>query len=168
VMAMVKSAIRMAIARGAPCATVLQESNDILLPSMTPTMFVTVALVEVDTAGVQVALAGHLPVLHFKPAYNTVDDVYVANFPLGFFAGLQYATTRVTCAPGDVLVVITDGLTEVFDRTDSEFGLDGVKQLLVRNGNQHADHILASIIAAARRHGPQQDDQTALVIRFIR
>jgi phosphoserine phosphatase RsbU/P len=167
VMAMVKSAMRMAIARGASIETLLEESNEVLLPLMKPNMFVTAAIVEVDTTGVHVALAGHLPILHFRRAIQTVEEAYVLNFPLGFFAGHRYVTAALTCAPGDVLVVITDGLIEVFDKNDREFGLGGVKQLLARDGDQPLDQILASIVAAARHHGPQQDDQTALVVRFI-
>jgi serine phosphatase RsbU (regulator of sigma subunit) len=112
------------------------------------------------------ALAGHLPILHFTRATHAVEEGYVLNFPLGFFAGHQYTTAHLTCAPGDVLLIITDGLTEVFDKKDREFGLGGAKQVLARVGDQPADRILASIVAAARHHGSQQDDQTALVVRF--
>jgi serine phosphatase RsbU (regulator of sigma subunit) len=167
VMAMVKSAIRMAIARGASIEAVLGESNQVLMPLMSPNMFVTAAVIEVDATNVQLVLAGHLPILHFRQRNNTVEEAHVLNFPLGFFGGHRYVTIRLTCAPGDVLVMMTDGLTEVFDRQNREFGLDALKQLLARHGNQPLDYILASIVAAARGHGPQQDDQTALVVRFI-
>jgi serine phosphatase RsbU (regulator of sigma subunit) len=166
VMAMVKSAARMALARGASVETILEQANEVLLPLMAPNMFVTAAVVQVDAAGVQIALAGHLPILHFTRATHAVEEGYVLNFPLGFFAGHQYTTAHLTCAPGDVLLIITDGLTEVFDKKDREFGLGGVKQVLARVGDQPADRILASIVAAARHHGSQQDDQTALVVRF--
>jgi phosphoserine phosphatase RsbU/P len=166
VMAMVKSAARMSLARGASVQTILEQANEVLLPLMTPNMFVTAAVVQVDAAGVQIALAGHLPILHFTRAKHAVEEGYVLNFPLGFFAGHQYTTAHLRCAPGDVLLIITDGLTEVFDKKDREFGLGGVKQVLTRVGDQPADQILASIVAAARDHGAQQDDQTALVVRF--
>jgi serine phosphatase RsbU (regulator of sigma subunit) len=62
--------------------------------------------------------------------------------------------------------VLTDGLTEVFDKADREFGLPGVKEAFARHANQPLESILSSVVTAARRHGPQQDDQTALILRF--
>jgi serine phosphatase RsbU (regulator of sigma subunit) len=167
VMAMVKSAIRMGIARGASIATLLAESNDVLLPLMSPNMFVTAALVEVGATSVRIALAGHLPILHFKRATHTVEEVSVLNFALGFFAGSPYTTVPLCCAPGDILALITDGLIEVFDAHDRELGLDAVKYVLSREGEKPLDHILESIVAAARQHGAQQDDQTALLVRVV-
>jgi serine phosphatase RsbU (regulator of sigma subunit) len=167
VMAMVKSAVRMGIARGASIATLLAESNDVLLPLMSPNMFVTAVFVEVDATSVQIALAGHLPILHFKRATHAVEEVSVSNFALGFFAGSPYTTLPLFCQPGDLLALITDGLIEVFDAKDRELGLDAVKYLLAREGNQPLDHILESIVAAARRHGAQRDDQTALLVRVV-
>jgi serine phosphatase RsbU (regulator of sigma subunit) len=166
VMAMVKSAIRMALARGASVDTILEQTNEVLVPLMTPNMFVTAAVAQVDRTGVRIALAGHLPILHYQKTSQTVEEGYILNFPLGFFAGHQYTTTRLMCAPGDVLLIITDGLTDVFDKKDREFGLGAVKHVLARVGSQRVDQILASIVAAARDHGSQLDDQTALVVRF--
>jgi serine phosphatase RsbU (regulator of sigma subunit) len=166
VMAMVKSAIRMALARGASVDTILEQTNEVLVPLMTPNMFVTAAVAQFDRTGVRIALAGHLPILHYQKTSQTVEEGYILNFPLGFFAGHQYTTTRLMCAPGDVLLIITDGLTDVFDKKDREFGLGAVKHVLARVGSQRVDQILASIVAAARDHGSQLDDQTALVVRF--
>jgi serine phosphatase RsbU (regulator of sigma subunit) len=167
VMAMVKSAVRMAIARGASIDTLLAETNDVLTPLISANMFVTAAFIEVEAARVQIGLAGHLPVLHFRPATHTVEEVSVHNFALGFFAGQPYATSPLTCAAGDVFVVITDGLIETFDKHDREFGLGALKAVVARTGHQPLDQMLAAIVAAARQHGPQQDDQTALLVRFV-
>lgn len=167
VMAMVKSAVRMGIARGASIETLLAESNDVLLPLMSANMFVTAAFVEVTTTGVQIAMAGHLPILHFRHSTHTVHEASVLNFALGFFPGHIYQSAPLNCAPGDVLAVITDGLVEVFDRNDNELGLAALKEVLVRDGAQPIDRILASIVAAARSHGAQRDDQTALLVRFV-
>ena len=47
--------------------------------------------------------------------------------------GIRVVTGGVVA--GDLFVILTDGLTEVFDRHDQEFGLDRIKALLrARNG----------------------------------
>ena len=68
-------------------------------------------------------------------------------------------------APGDLLVLVTDGLTEVFDAGDREFGLEGLKRVLAASAAQPLDEIGRRLLAASRAHGRQMDDQTLLLIR---
>ena len=166
VMAMVKSALRMALARGSSLERVLADANDVVLPLISRNMFVTAAFIEINASSIQIALAGHLPILHFKQATQSVEEDSVLNFALGFFTGHPYVTAHMVCSPGDILLVITDGFVDVFDKEDHEFGLSRVKQVLVRHCDEPLDRILASLVSAARDHGPQQDDQTALLVRF--
>jgi len=166
VMAMVKSALRMALARGSSLENVLADANDVVLPLISRNMFVTAAFVEINASSIQIALAGHLPILHFKRATRSVEEASVLNFALGFFTGHPYVTAGIIGSPGDILLVITDGFVDVFDKEDHEFGLSRVKEVLARHGDEPLDRILASLVAAARDHGPQQDDQTALLVRF--
>jgi len=167
VMAMVKSAVRMGIARSASIESLLAETNDVLVPLISSNMFATAAIVEINGEGVRLGLAGHPPILHFSRATRTVAEASVPNFALGFFAGHRYASASLAWAPGDILAVLTDGLIEVFDKTDREFGLNAVKQVVAQEGDEPLDRILGSIVAAARHHGPQNDDQTALLVRLL-
>jgi sigma-B regulation protein RsbU (phosphoserine phosphatase) len=167
VMAMVKSAVRMGIARNASVESLLGETNDVLVPLINSNMFATAAIVEINGRNGRIGLAGHPPVLHFRKATRTVEEASVLNFALGFFAGHRYVTASLACAPGDILAILTDGLLEVFDREDREFGLGNVKEILARDSDQPLNRILASIVAAARHHGPQHDDQTAPIVRLL-
>ena len=66
-----------------------------------------------------------------------------------------------------MLALITDGLTEVFDARDEQFGMDAVKQLVASSAAQPLAEIADRIVAAARAHGAQFDDQTLLLIRRL-
>ena len=68
---------------------------------------------------------------------------------------------------GDVLVVVTDGLTEVTDRRDREVGLEGIELVLAAHAEEPLNHLFEQILGLVRAHGPQQDDQTLLVLRII-
>jgi len=80
-----------------------------------------------------------------------------------------YAFTSATldCEPGDLLVLLTDGLIEVFDAQDRELGLDAVKALLAASSAQPLRTIADAIVAKARAHGKQLDDQTLLILRRL-
>ena len=60
---------------------------------------------------------------------------------------------------------MTDGLTEVFDRRDQEFGLEGLKSLLAAERDTPLERIADHVVTRVRAHGPQMDDQTLLLIR---
>ena len=43
-------------------------------------------------------------------------------FPLGLFANATFRSGSVEVEPGDILVLLTDGLPEVTDGNDEQFG----------------------------------------------
>ena len=61
--------------------------------------------------------------------------------------------------------MLTDGISEVLNAKDEEFGLSGVEQLLAENATEPLSSIWQVIINKVHQHGPQQDDQTLLQIR---
>jgi serine phosphatase RsbU (regulator of sigma subunit) len=169
-MGMVKSAIRMRAGSLPPIDVVLNELNRALVPLRRPHMFATFAGLRSHADGVlQLSLAGHLPLLHVKAAAGgatrTVEEVHVAQIPVGFDEGYRFHAVEVTTRPGDVLALITDGLTEVFDRHDRELGLDAARAVLARCAEASLDEIADALRAAALAHGAQLDDQTVLLLR---
>lgn len=64
-------------------------------------------------------------------------------------------------------MIVTDGLTEVFDAKDREFGFEGVKALVVQHAHAPLESLTNAVLSAVRGHGPQEDDQTMLVVRAI-
>jgi serine phosphatase RsbU (regulator of sigma subunit) len=62
-------------------------------------------------------------------------------------------------------VILTDGLTEVFDEEDRDFGLDRVKDIVSQNATIPLERLQDMLLTAVRQHGPQLDDQTLLLIR---
>jgi serine phosphatase RsbU (regulator of sigma subunit) len=51
-------------------------------------------------------------------------------FPLGPIPGGRYASERVSDSPGDMFLLLTDGITEVVNERDAEFGLARLERLL--------------------------------------
>ena len=165
-MGMVKSAARMQLRAAQSMSALLNELNIVLFDLSKPNMFVTFAGIQFDgTSELQFSLAGHLPILHYRSAASTIDELSLAQVPLAMFGDRRYTAARVAVAPGDLFVILTDGLTEVFDRDDRELGLDGIKAIIRQNAATPLDRLRDALLAAARGHGPQQDDQTLLLIR---
>jgi serine phosphatase RsbU (regulator of sigma subunit) len=77
----------------------------------------------------------------------------------------MFSASPTQAAPGDLFVILTDGLTEVFDEEDRDFGLDRVKDIVSENATLPLERLQDMLLFAVRQHGPQLDDQTVLLIR---
>jgi hypothetical protein len=167
VMGMFKSALRARLLEDGPIAALLRDLNAVLLPLKSGAMYVTVACVRGGGAGgaLEYAVAGHLPILRIAAASGAVEEITTPQIPIGMFERFDYQSATLACAPGDLLVLITDGLTDVFDAADREFGLEAVKRILQESARLPLAEIADRVLAAARAHGVQIDDQTLLLIR---
>jgi stage II sporulation SpoE-like protein len=165
-MGMVKSAARMRLLAAAPLAALLDDLNEALVPVRKPGMYVTMACLRYEEgAGLDFSLAGHLPLLHYRAATETVEERSIAHVPIAMFEGSRYASAPVPCDPGDLFVLMTDGLTEVFDAADRQLGLDPLKEAIRRGARLPLGDLLDALVATARAHGEQTDDQTVLLVR---
>ena len=63
--------------------------------------------------------------------------------------------------------MISDGISEVPNASDEEFGLDRLELLLRNNAGQPLPQLWELIMGAVKRHGVQQDDQTLLLLRVL-
>lgn len=106
-------------------------------------------------------------VLHFEARSGQVAQVAVENFPLGLFPQAEFAKVAICCQPGDVLAVFTEGFTEIIDRQQREFGVDGLSAVFARAGRRPLPELLTDLAAAAQAFGPQGDDQTMLLVRRL-
>jgi len=108
-----------------------------------------------------------LPLLRLERGGHDVDELSVSQIPLGVIETHAFRSAPFECNPGDLVALVTDGLCEVFDRRDREFGLDGVKRVLRELGDRPLPEIRDTVLARVGAHGPQLDDQTLLLIRRV-
>jgi sigma-B regulation protein RsbU (phosphoserine phosphatase) len=165
-MGMVKSAARMRLASAASAGELLDDLNRVLFPLKAANMFVTCACLRHAGGGtLEYALAGHLPVLHWRAADGTMAELAGPHLPLGIVADHEYAPSTVSFASGDLFAVLTDGLTEVADAQGRELGLEGVKRLVAGNADRPLDALMEAVMTGTRAHGTPHDDQTLLLVR---
>ena len=164
IMGMFKSALRMRALGGGSIAALLDDVHAVLMPLKQPQTFVTVACVLGGPGDeVECAVAGHLPILRVRG--GCVEEVTSPQIAIGMFDGTRFSSSSVDCRPGDLFALLTDGLIEVFDAERNELGLDWAKDVLRSSGNQPLSTIANRLLADARAHGSQVDDQTLLLIR---
>jgi serine phosphatase RsbU (regulator of sigma subunit) len=62
---------------------------------------------------------------------------------------------------------MTDGISEVPNASDEEFGLDRLELLLRNNAGLPLPQLWDLIMDEVKRYGVQQDDQTLLLLRVV-
>jgi Stage II sporulation protein E (SpoIIE) len=167
-MGMLKTAMRLAVQfRQMPVAVL--ESVDRVLPDLKEReMFATLALLRFDgSSEAEYALAGHPPILHYRHGSRDTARLSMEQLPLGLIPGGSYASKRVIYSPRDLFLMVTDGITEVANARNEEFGLTRLQELLTQNATRALPEIWDLIMRQARQYGLQQDDQSLLLLRVL-
>ncbi|MET8469080.1 PP2C family protein-serine/threonine phosphatase [Streptomyces sp. NPDC006422] len=132
--------------------------------------FVTAVLVEVraEERAAMVLNCGH-PAPMLVRADGSVDfphpPVHSLPLGLGIHGGEPPRTHRIDFAPGDQLLLYTDGVTEARDADGTFFPLEDRASLLKTPGAEHALEALREDVV---RHasGPLHDDAAMLLLRY--
>lgn len=113
-------------------------------------------------------VAGHPPVLNVDAAGKVTGRIGRGAYPLGVKTGLVYETVSGTLAPGERLLLHSDGLTESRNAQEREFGDNYVETVIGWHPAANASTLLDTIIAEWRMfigNVPPEDDVSVAVIR---
>ena len=149
---------------------VLSEVNNLLAEDNESAMFVTVLYAVYDPANGHLAYAngGHnLPVIFHADGSCTVLP-YTQGLALAVLSGVDYEEGEITLAPGDTVVLYTDGVTEAMDLEKEEFGMERLQAVFSEGVPQSAETVTNVVFAAVREFvgdAPQSDDITCLTLR---
>jgi PAS domain S-box-containing protein len=126
-----------------------------------------VAVIDPATGQTQIAAAGAEPPLLLR-ADKRVDLADVAGLPLGIEPGGHYSEHTVYLAPGETLLLCTDGLTEA-RHGDLMLGNEGLARLVQRAAAPYRPlgEICQRIVEGTRAFagGKLQDDACLLLVR---
>jgi serine phosphatase RsbU (regulator of sigma subunit) len=166
-MGMVKSATRVALRSRTELGALLTLLNVVIHDLKSPAMYATFAGLQWRDGTLRFATAAHLPVLRRRRGATMVEELSMTQLPVAMFPDTVYTATALDAAPGDLFVILTDGLTEAFDRREQEFGMERMKALVAAHGDGSLEALEQRILDAVRAHGAQLDDQSLLLVRVL-
>jgi Stage II sporulation protein E (SpoIIE) len=167
-MSMIKSATSMQLNKLDRPGELLTDLNDVMQPFTSPANYLTFAYVGgCGTSRLNFALAGHLPILHYCAESGTIVEHADDNVPIGLFKDQSFAASHLSLQPGDLLAIVTDGFTEVFDSKEHEMGIEELKAMLLARARLPLPEIYKELRDITMRFGEQTDDQTMLLVRAV-
>ena len=151
-------------------------------------MFVTVfyGIIDLSTGHIKYSNAGHNPPIIIRHADSSVTTLEpTGDIALGAVPGITYSEKETVLAPGDSLLLYTDGVTEAMNSAGELFGTTRLLELCSSSpaGATHADTDPAdanpaddspsallsrinSSLTAFTAGTPQSDDITLLAVAY--
>lgn len=177
----VPAALFMALSKALTKSVLLREAGDLGLAvrmldreiarDNAEDMFVTMLVGVIDLATGEVALcnAGHENPLRIAADGSVAAVPMDGGPPLCVVDDFPYVTEPIRLAPGEALVVVTDGVTEAQDAAGELFGRAALATLLARWRGGAADANAAIIEAVRAFEGGSEpsDDVTVLALRYL-
>ncbi len=163
--------LRMAFRMGADLETAFIQVNNQLADMLPDDRFITafIGLLDPATHRISFHSGGQAPILYFQAASNTCTRHNPTSFPL---AAMPLTTLRpAVCldfAPGDMLVLLSDGIYEYPNADNEEFGEQRVIEIIQANHRKPASELSSILLAAVRSFAngsPQQDDITVVLVK---
>ena len=159
-----------AVAAGAPeLHHLFARVNDFLCERTPIEMFATLFYGVLNWEGVfEFVNAGHIPPL-IVGADGGLARTDASNYPMGLFPRIEFFVDRVQLQPGDLIVTVSDGVTEARDALGGLFGDARLLEVLAKCACQMPDEVCRRILASIQEFvgaAPQSDDLTVTVVRY--
>ncbi|HUP49646.1 MAG TPA: PP2C family protein-serine/threonine phosphatase [Thermoanaerobaculia bacterium] len=141
-------------------AVTMQRLHEVLRPILPPNRFATAVIARLhDDGTLLLANAGHCPPLIAR-AGGRIEQIGSTGPAAGILEPSRWTTARRRLAPGETLLLYSDGLIEAND-----FGVPALSGALRAAASQNPSprSIAAALARAVRDHGGIDDDLTLLV-----
>jgi sigma-B regulation protein RsbU (phosphoserine phosphatase) len=160
---MVKLAATSQRSHAAEPAALLSGMNAALCGN-TQNQFVTAAYLHLDaaSASLRYSAAGHPPLLLLRQ--GVVTEIVENGLLLGVFPSAALSTAVHTLAPGDRLVLYTDGIIEAADAKREEFGQSRLQALLQKGAPLSPQEAADLIIVSVQEWSKSQDDDLTVLV----
>ncbi|MEM6730386.1 MAG: SpoIIE family protein phosphatase [Myxococcota bacterium] len=147
---------------------ILKEASSVLKEDSAPEEFVTLFLATVDarTGVMRYANAGHEPPLLYKTQERRWVELEATGVPLGLVDDAEYEARAVSLEPGDVLIAMTDGVTEAQAMDGEAFGTDAIRSIVESMELVSPELLMENMVSRTVAHRDRRafnDDLTFLV-----
>jgi phosphoserine phosphatase RsbU/P len=167
-MANLHALFRVLIPSGLPLEQLVERANRLFSESTLPTQYATLVVGKADEFGnVEICNGGHPAPLHVGS--KSVTAVPSATVPIGLFRDQKFSSSSLSVAPGESLVLYTDGISEAEGPDGSQFGAASLEDLLRGCRELQSHELVEKCLQAVlqfRAGSPRLDDQALMVLRF--
>lgn len=169
-MAFSRTVLRAESSTGLGPAATLRRTNRFIVQDIRSGLFLSAFYAELNTRNGRLAYAngGHDWPLWLRADSGEIVPLSAPGFVLGAFKDIRLEEREITVAPGDSLILFTDGVTEARNVNGQLFGEERLQRAITADPNASAQQMLQTIVSAVEDFmgaAPQSDDLTLFVVK---
>lgn len=146
----------------------LKSVNQLFYENSDDGSFATIFFADYDDSSGRLCYAncGHLPALLLR-ADGHLERLSSTATVLGLFEGWECSVEEVHLAPGDILVLYSDGITEAENAQEEQFGESRLIETMLAHRHLSVRSLLETIVETVQKfsEGEQADDITLVLAR---
>jgi sigma-B regulation protein RsbU (phosphoserine phosphatase) len=160
---------------GSDIAGLVARVNNMVYDASAEDRYATFFYAEYDPASRRLVYVngGHCAPMLFRHlgVGQSVERLDLGGGPVvGLMPDCPYEQAEVSLAPGDLLVIYTDGISEAMNRELEEWGEDRLKEAVQSCVGLNSEEAIVRIMQEADAYAagaPQHDDMTLVVLRVL-
>jgi PAS domain S-box-containing protein len=152
---------------------ILSLTNNALVSDLEQDRYATLVFCQLHPAAQTLlyASAGHAPCFILDSSGEIKRTLDSMDIPLGLLTEHAFeCSDLISLAPGDVLALLTDGITDAERPDQTSFGVERALEFIRAHRHESAHNIVAGLYRAVRDFSnglPQIDDITAVICKVI-
>ncbi|MCG3121570.1 MAG: hypothetical protein ALAOOOJD_04725 [bacterium] len=130
--------------------------------------YMALQMLRITGAAIEVCAAGMPPLLLYRAAEKRVEEIAIKALPLGSAAQFNYRKKKTTLAPGDTILLMSDGLLELFNPQNEIFDYERMRTAFAEAASQAPREIIKHLVQRGETWAsgrPQEDDVTLVVLQ---
>jgi phosphoserine phosphatase RsbU/P len=158
----------------APPSEVVRTLNQVLFENIHERLeaerHMTLSLMRYSVDGRLVVAGAHMDAIAWRASTQTTELLATMGTFLAITDDIDHVNVEQQwqLAPGDLLILLTDGLTEAEDVRGRPLGYEGVVEVIESRATEPVAAIQAALTDAVTRHSPTlADDCTIMVLRYV-
>ncbi|QIA08253.1 SpoIIE family protein phosphatase [Draconibacterium halophilum] len=150
---------------------IVKRTNKELCTTNHHQFFLTLFLgvLNVKTGILEYCNAAHTPAYNINKNGKIKELAQSHGLPLGLYPDKSYGSAKIQLEKGDTLVLYTDGVTEMLDENNVQYGnqqlVENLKSLAGQSPKEMVERLEKSF-KIHYGHGPQSDDITMLIFKY--
>jgi len=147
----------------------LRHASSTIKSLKLPKLFMTLAFGRISGNTLKISGAGIPEALLYKTKTRMIEHISLKGIPLGTFVVSDYEEKEFSLAPGDIVVLMTDGVTELQNMEGQMYESKLIEEQLLECSNLPSQEIITHLVSKAnayRGEEPLHDDMTLLVLKI--
>ena len=131
-------------------------------------MFMGMILADYRDEELKISIAGMPPALHYSKEENCIKQIILKGLPLGSKVNYPYQSARIKLRKGDAVLLMSDGMIELFNEKREMLGTEKIKNIMLDSGGYSSNDIinhLKQLSESWAAGSPPEDDITLMVLK---